>query len=304
MIDATRPAILLTGGTGFLGAAVLRALQRHSIPVVLLKRSSSDTWRMADLLDGRPGVTAYDVDRTPLEAVFANHEIEAVLHMATAYGRRGERLDDLLEANVLYPVRLLQAAIQNGAKAFLSTDTFSTKVGELPDGLAGYVLTKRHFRECGELLAGTHGIRLVNVRIEHAYGPRDGSDKFVPTLIRALLANEAKFDLTPGEQVRDFVYVDDVVEAYLTLLAKHSELPGNTVTVDVGTGSGRTLGSMVRLARDLCGSSTELRFGALPYRTGEMMRSVADTSVLQGLGWRPAMSLQEGLTRTIEAARS
>jgi len=304
MKSAPRPAVLLTGGTGFLGSAVLRALQRRGVPVVLLKRSVSDTWRIADLLDGRPGVTVHDVDRTPLEAAFANQAVEAVLHMATAYGRHGELLGDLLEANVLYPVRLLQAAVKNGAKVFLNTDTFSAKVDELPDGLAGYVLTKRHFRQCGELLARAHGIRFVNLRVEHAYGPLDRSDKFVPTLVRALLTNQAEFELTPGEQVRDFIYVDDVVAACVTLLENHSALPGNPATVDVGTGSGRSLESMVRLARELCGSSTELRFGALPYRAGELMHSVADTSVLRGLGWRPAVSLNDGLARTIEAARS
>lgn len=303
MSSAARPAVLLTGGTGFLGAAVLRTLQRQGFPVVLLKRSGSDPWRIADLLEGPQGVTSYDVDRVPLEAVFARHQIEVLIHLATVYGRRGEDLGNLVEGNVLYPVRLMQAAIENGVKAFLNTDTFSTKSDENPDGLAGYVLTKKHFRQCGELLAAARRIRFVNVRIEHVYGPMDGPDKFVPTLIRALLANEIRFDLTPGGQVRDFVYVDDVVEAYLVLLTRYSSLPANVITVDVGTGTSQTLESMARMAQDLCGSSTELRFGALPYRAGELMRSEADTTLLRDLGWQPVVSLREGLARTIEAAR-
>jgi CDP-paratose synthetase len=303
MNSAAKPAVLLTGGTGFVGAALLRALERRGFPVVVLKRSSSDPWRIADLLDGREGVTAYDMDRVSVETVFARHEFEVLVHMATAYGRRGERLSDLVEANVLHPLRLLQAAVENGARMFLNTDTFSAKATALPEGLAGYVLTKKQFRQCGELVAGSQAIRFVNVRIEHAYGPMDGSEKFVPTLIRALLANQEAFDLTPGEQVRDFVYVDDVVEAYMTLLARHSSLPGTAITVDVGTGRGQTLESMARMARDLCRSSTELRFGALPYRKGEQMQSVADTGLLRELGWQAAVPLREGLTRTIEAAR-
>jgi nucleoside-diphosphate-sugar epimerase len=303
MNGASMPAILLTGGTGFVGAALLRALRRRGFPVVLLKRSSSDPSRIADLLDGREGIAVYDVDRVSIETVFARHEIDVLIHLATAYGRGDERLNELIEANVLYPLRLLQAAVENGVKTFLNTDTFSAKAAELPEGLAGYVLTKKQFRQCGELLAGVRGIRFVNVRIEHAYGPMDGIHKFVPTLVRALLANQSSFDLTPGEQVRDFVYVDDVVEAYMTLLVRHSSLPGEAVSVDVGTGCGQTLASMALMARELCGSTTELRFGALPYRKGEQMWSVADTGSLCELGWQAAVSLREGLRRTIEASR-
>jgi nucleoside-diphosphate-sugar epimerase len=61
---------------------------------------------------------------------------------------------------------------------------------------------------------------------------------------------------------------------------------------------------MVRLARELTGAATELRFGALPYRSGELMRSVADTRLLRELGWKPEVSLRDGLARTIEAAKA
>ena len=304
MNDESRPVVLLTGGTGFIGAAVLRALQAAGVPIVLLKRAQSDPWRIADLLDGQHGVTAYDVDDVRLDTVFARHRVDVVIHLATAYGRHGELLSDVIEANVVFPVKLLQAAIAAGTGAFLNADSFSTKADELPDGLAEYVLTKKHFSQCAGLLVGGRGLRFVNLRIEHAYGPRDGDRKFVPTLVRALLANQASFDLTRGEQVRDFVYVDDIVAAFVTLVWKYGALSHNPITLDVGTGSGQSLQSMVRLARELTGAATELRFGALPYRSGELMRSVADTRLLRELGWEPEVSLRDGLARTIEAANA
>lgn len=304
MSDEPKPTVLLTGGTGFIGAAVLRALQGTGAPIVLLKRARSSPWRIADLLDGQHRITTYDVDDVRLEAVFGQHRVDVVIHLATAYGRHGELLSDIIEANVLFPVRVLQAAIAAGTGAFLSADSFSTKADELPEGLAQYVLTKKHFRQCAELLVARHSLRFVNVRIEHAYGPRDGNRKFVPALVRALRANQANFDLTPGEQVRDFVYVDDIAAAFVTLVWKYNRLPANYFTVDVGTGSGQSLRSMALLARELTRSTTELRFGALPYRSGELMRSVADTRFLRELGWEPEVSLRDGLMRTIEAAKA
>lgn len=303
MNDEIKPVVLVTGGTGFIGAAVLRALQVRGVPIVLLKRANSNAWRIADLLDGHHGVTTYDVNEVPLETVFGRHRVDVVAHLATAYGRHGELLSDVVEANVLFPIKLLEAAIAAGAGAFLNADSFSTKADELPDGLANYVLTKRHFRQCAELLVAVRDMRFVNVRIEHAYGPRDGDGKFVPTLVRALLANQASVDLTRGEQIRDFVYVDDIVAAFVTLVRKYGALPDSPITLDVGTGDGQSLQSMVLLARELTGAATDLRFGALPYRSGELMRSVADTRLLRELGWEPEVPLRDGLRRTIEAEK-
>jgi nucleoside-diphosphate-sugar epimerase len=304
MLLETGKSVLLTGGTGFVGASLVRALAARSVPVVLLLRSKSDPWRIADLLDDGPAITVCSIDESAPGQVFQRHDVQVVMHLATAYGRRNERLSDLVSANVEFPLTLLQAAIEAGVEAFFNTDTFSCKSGELPDGLAAYVLTKRHFRECAELAVGNRDTRLVNLRIEHVYGPRDGRDKFLPALLQALLADEAAYDLTPGQQVRDFVHIDDVIAAYLTLLERYRDLPEQTVMMDVGTGTGHTLETLVRLARELCGARTELRLGALPYRSGELMHSVADTRPLRALGWMPQVALRDGLARTIEAARA
>ncbi len=172
--------VILTGGTGFIGAAVLRELRLRGLAVVVLKRSTSDTRRIADVLVNDASVTSYDVDTVTLQDVFSHHPIEVVIHVATDYARTTESLSRAVESNVLFPTRLLEAAAASGATAFINTDTFSAKAQDLPQGLDAYVLTKKHFRQCGEMLAARHGLRFVNLRIEHAYGPGDGAGKFVP----------------------------------------------------------------------------------------------------------------------------
>jgi nucleoside-diphosphate-sugar epimerase len=163
---------------------------------------------------------------------------------------------------------------------------------------------KRHFNDYAARFAAARGIGFVDLELEHVYGPGDDATKFVPALIRALVGERSAFDLTPGEQRRDFVYVTDVVAAYLQVLEHRADFLGATTRVEVGSGEAVALADFVRLARDVAGSGTRLNLGALPYRAGELMHSVADLEALRRLGWAPAVSLREGLARTVSAARA
>jgi CDP-paratose synthetase len=299
--SAARPTVLLTGATGFLGSHLLRGLLRAKASVVVLKRSTSNPWRIADLL---PEVVTFDVDRAPIRSAFEALPIDVVMHAATSYGRKGESVSEIIDSNVVFPTRLLELSAELGVKAFLNSDSFSTKGAAPPEGLAYYTLSKAHFRDYGGRLADENGVRLINLRLEHVYGPNDEPTKFVPSLIAALLRNQPTFELTAGEQLRDFVYVDDVVEAYLAVLDRFAVLPRDTTLLEVGSGTARPLREVVELTKELCASDTKLLFGALPYRGEELMESRADTRALELLGWRPRTSLRDGLERTVEASRS
>jgi CDP-paratose synthetase len=292
--------VLLTGATGFLGSHLLAGLLAKGYAVVVLKRSGSSTARIADHLSG---VSVYDLDRVPLGLAFERTPIDAVIHAATAYGRKGETVGDVVATNVGFGMRILETAAEHEVPTFINTGTFSAKGVELPEGLADYVRTKRQFSEAGVRFAAGGSIAFVELQLEHVYGPADDEAKFVPTLIKAFVEGRPTFDLTRGEQRRDFVYVDDVVAAYLQVLERRAELPRPSLRIEVGSGEAVALADFVRLARDVAGSRTELKFGALPYRAGEMPHSVADVSALRRIGWVPKVALREGLARTVRAMR-
>ncbi len=296
-MTATGPFVLVTGATGFVGSHLVHALVRAGQPVLILKRSTTDTWRIADVVNA---VTVHDLDTAPLSAAFSR-PIDVVIHMATSYGRNGETDAQVTDVNVSFPTRLLRLAIERNVPVFLNTDTFSTRAAEVSDVLRSYVRTKKQFRESAQGLARGTRTRFVNVQLEHVYGPLDGSAKFVPSLLRALLANEPTFDLTPGEQERDFIYVDDVVAAFMTLVRKHGDLTPADTHFEVGTGTAVPVSTFVRRAQALAESATQLRIGALSYRAAEQMHSCADTAAMRLLGWSPSVSLDDGLTRTIRA---
>jgi nucleoside-diphosphate-sugar epimerase len=131
------------------------------------------------------------------------------------------------------------------------------------------------------------------------YGPSDDPSKFTTHVLNTCHRNEPTLKLTPGEQKRDFIYIDDVVSAYSTLIEQRTKL-SIVVDIEVGSGIAPTIREFVLSIHKLTASKTELQFGALPYRPNEPMYLKADISQMKSLGWQPKFNLELGLRRTLE----
>ena len=285
--------ILLTGATGFLGSRLLhRLLSAPSPPcVTILKRSFSDTWRIDTLL---PRVRSFDLDRARIADVFAADTFDLIVHCATDYGRFAMRREDILESNLLLPLRLLEAGLEHGVDRFVNTDTILEK------SVSDYTLSKRQFREWLQALSGR--MSRVNMVLEHFYGPGDDQSKFATQIVRDLLRGESSIALTAGVQKRDFIYVDDVVDAFLLVLDSDDK---DFSQYEVGCGRSVSVRDFVTLAKSLSGNTTtRLDFGAIPYRANEPMDVQVDISRLRALGWTARVDLEEGLRRSLDFERS
>lgn len=286
--------ILLTGATGFLGSNLAYRLLASGYRVSILKRPSSNLDRLAPILSR---LSCYDV--ADLSAPFKEGRVDAVIHTATCYGRHGETAAEIAEANTVFPLRLLETASRFNTEAFFNTDTFFNTGNVSYQYLNGYVLSKNHFLEWGKQFADSKKIRFVNVRLEHMYGAGDDASKFTTHVIKTLLNNAAELKLTLGEQKRDFIYVDDVVAAYEILLENVNKQAELFQQYELGSGEAITIREFVETVRQLSGASTQLDFGALPYREGEIMHSVANTERLKLLGWHRQTNLVEGVEKAI-----
>ena len=285
--------ILLTGGTGFLGSALLRAFVTDpKFQITVLKRSTSRTDRVSDLLQ-HDGIEWIDLDRTDLAELFHTSAFDVILHCATNYGRGKRSILDTASANLLLPLTLLQLGIEHGVKTFINTDTVIDKrVNE-------YSLSKKQFLEWLQNSAGR--IQGVNVALEHFYGPFDDESKFTTMIFRKLMRGESQIDLTPGEQKRHFIFVDDVVRAFCCILERLDTLPSGFSSFVVSTERSVSIREFVQLSKSIIGNtSTQLNFGAIPYRVNELMDSRTDISALKALGWEPKFSLEQGIQMTIE----
>lgn len=292
--------VLITGATGYLGSHLACAWARAGHRVAILKRRSSKLDRLASVLDQ---IRCFDIEdgvETPFRA--CSH-IDAVVHTATCYGRGDETPLQVFEANTAFPLRLLEAATLFDTETFLNTDTFFNTDTILYKYLSAYALSKNHFAEWGQSYGDAGRIRFLNVRLEHMYGAGDHASKFTTHIIKSCLANVRELDLTAGEQKRDFIYIDDVYSAYSILLDAHGSLSEGHIAFGLGSGQAVRIRDFVELAHRLSCSRTQLKFGALPYRAGEIMESAADISALERLGWRPAHTLEQGLSRFIDAEK-
>jgi nucleoside-diphosphate-sugar epimerase len=288
---------LLTGATGFIGSHLARALLAAGYEVVATVRPGSSLARIHDI---KERLRLYDLGAGPLDGLFTGGHYDAVLHLATAYGKGGVPHSEVLAANTLFPLRLLEAAVRASVPLFVAADTCFT-----PDYkyLQAYTLSKRQFAQWGKAVAEAGGIRFVNLKLYHPYGPDDSPDKFIPMIVRQ--CRDAKeILLTSGEQCKDFIHVADVVRAYLTILEHQPSLDEGFSEIECGSGKAVSVRSLVEMIHRLSRSQALLRFGALPQRQNEVAISRADPSRLISLGWRPAVSLEEGFLRLLEAAPS
>lgn len=286
----TPKTILVTGATGYLGSnLVQRLVKEGGYSIVALKRSFSNTHRLEDIASY---IQWYNLDEIDLSVVFAQHKIDIVLHCATDYGRKEVNPLQIIEANLVLPLRLLELARHNNVSAFINTDTMLDK------RVSYYSLSKKHFREW--MVGYEKNMALINMVLSHFYGPGDDPTKFVSFIKQQLEAGVSSIPLTKGEQVRDFVYIDDVVEAFVVVLRTLDKRTSGVYDFQVCGGARVSIRELVVALKEIIdNANTKLDFGALPYRQYEVMDEQGDNSALTELGWRAQYNLSEGLARLV-----
>jgi dolichol-phosphate mannosyltransferase len=298
---------LLTGGTGFVGANLARRLLRDGHEVHLLVRPGHRPWRLAGLT-GR--VHLHAADLADADAVVRAVRPQWVFHLA-AHGAYPEQTDfrQMVRTNVAGTVALVEACLRTGFEAFVHAGS-SSEYGfkdhapgedEAPEPNSHYAVTKAAATHYCSHVAHSQRVPLVTLRLYSVYGPFEEPTRLIPTLIRHGLRGELPPLVNP-EICRDFVYVEDVCEAFI-LAARGAREPGTVY--NVGSGVQVRLREVVDLARRLLNVRNEPRWGSMPNRAWDTTVWVADARrIRRELGWQPRYTLADGLRLTVEWVRS
>ena len=276
--------VLITGINGFLCSHLAKELSKD-YKIVGLANSIKNLYRLKDY--------SFKVYSSSDEicTIFKENKIFAIIHAATVYSRSTDSIQNLFLTNILLPVKLYELANRFKVALFLNTDSFFNNAKYNYSFLPEYTLSKKHALEWLKFLKG--GCKLINLKIFHMYGPDDSSDKFIPQITEELKNNLPHIDITLGEQTRDFIYISDVVEAYKMVLQK-SSLMETFEEFEVGTGKETSIKEIILKIKELTQSVTKLNFGALEYRSNEIMNSKANIKALCNLGWAPQITIEKG----------
>lgn len=279
--NKTRKTVLVAGATGFIGSYLIERLVHDDYDVIVLKRSFDDVSRIERFGDK---YKHYNSDKVDFKIIFTENKIDCVINLVTNFGRSsGSQPSDLVETNILYGLRLVEAAIAGGTDCFFNVDS------ALDPDVSLYAYSKRVFRDILEKYF-VEKIKIMNLRLEHVYGENDDLYKFIPMAISKLKKNET-LDMSLGEQQIDLIYVRDCVDAFLFLLEKADKIKQRINFFEIGTGQPVVLKDFILMIKDELKSKSIINFGAVPYRDHEQMYSKADLSTM--MGWKPKYTTRE-----------
>jgi UDP-glucose 4-epimerase len=298
---------LVTGASGFVGANLVRRLLRDGHETHLLIRPSHQAWRLREIantvhihegdLEDREGV---------LRAVVAAKP-DWVFHLA-AYGAYSTQIgiQRMIATNLLGSVALLDASAEVGVEAFVQTGSSSeygykdhpAREEEVLEPNSHYAITKAAATHYCQFSARTLNINAVAVRLYSIYGPYEDPNRLIPSMILSGLRG-AWPPLVSPRIGRDFVYVDDAVDAILHVASTASILPGAVYNICTGVQS--TLGELAAAAKNLLNIAAEPVWSTMPERSWDTERWVGSpVRMAREIGWRARTSLESGLERTIE----
>ena len=279
--------ILITGINGYLGSKLAKRY-KNDYNVVGLEYSKDDLFRLKS-----ETFEVYETKNGIPSEMFEKHIFECVIHTATFYGREQESDSKMMYANTYLPQMLIEKLIKNGCILFINTDTVLDRF------TSSYALTKKQLKDWLKFYANSKCIKVINLQLEHFYGPGTSSTNFITLMTRKMLQNEENIPLTKAEQNRDFLYVDDLLNVY-DIMLENENVFANFETFNVGSGKNTNLKYILEYIKQHTNSKSILNFGLVPYRINELMESNNDISKLLDLGWKPNASIDLGLDRVIE----
>jgi len=299
--------VLVTGGAGFIGANLVRRLLLNKETVHILQPKKSNLWRLKDI---KRKLTIHNTSLTkvePLQKLLHNIQPKIIYHLAAhgAYSKQQD-IQKIISTNINGTVNLMLATKDLKLKCFINTGS-SAEYGKKdkkmnendycePETI--YAASKLATTNIATVFSKRYNLPIITLRPFSVYGPYENKNRFIPTIISSLLDSKP-IKITTDKIRHDYIYIDDVVDAYV-LAASNPNLATEKV-FNVGTGKEYTCNEVVKMLFEISRREVSVKKSSFTPREWDNMHWKADNFRSKKiLGLKTKTTLRTGLTKTMQ----
>ncbi len=305
MILSNGEKVFITGATGFVGSNLARRYLGHGAEVYINVRDTSDTWRIDDIL---PEVNIVPVDITDYEKLTSTLKKirpNFILHTATYGGSADQKISEkIIATNITGTLNVLRCCrdinvdlvVNTGSSSEYGIKNLPMKESDLLEPLNEYGVSKAAATLYCQEYAVSEKIPVITLRLFSPFGPYEQKSRLIPSVILAAL-QKINPRISSRRFVRDFIFMDDVLDAYDTAL--NLKNPSGKI-FNIGSGTQYSIGEVVDMIIRLLGNEVSYDVGAPQAWKNEPATWQADIEKAKSeLGWVPKYPLEPGLLATI-----
>lgn len=293
-----RKKALITGGTGFIGAHLVKRLVADGWDAHVIIRPGS---RMDSLGEIVNKFTVHEHNGTTegMFEIVKESSPHVVFHLASLFlaQHQANDIEQMVNSNILFATQLVEAMTAQGVYKLINTGTswqHYENRNYSPVNL--YAATKQAYESILQFYIETNHLKVITLKLHDTYGPNDPRSKLF-TLLRKVAKEQVSLAMSPGEQLLDLVFIDDVVDAFMIAADR---IDTNDVhqhgIYSVSSGKPIKLRELVSTYCKIIGKSLPIEWGGKPYRKREVMSPWNNGEWLAG--WRPKVELEEGIRKT------
>jgi nucleoside-diphosphate-sugar epimerase len=294
--------VLIIGANGFIGKHLLMKFSEDDVNCNTFARTNYPV----DKINYSGDIT----DKSAVEQAILECNPEFIFHLA---GNKGHNLEiesfyESIQVNLIGSLNVFNAAsklnalkniIIMGSAQEYGHNLHPYKEDMYEDPLSAYSFSKSCVSQLCKVLQAQHQLPFTIARPTLAYGPGQDLSMFLPAMIQTLLDGK-EFQMSFGVQTRDYVYIDDLIDALIALAANYKITRGHIF--NIGSGEAIPIADLAVMVGGMLNKIELIKFGALEYRKKELMHYAVDTSkIYQMLNWQAQIDLSTGIRQTIES---
>ena len=293
-----KKSVLLTGATGFIGSNLAKHLVKLSNEVHIIVRRSSNL-NLLDQIRNDIHIHLHNGSTSGMKSIMKAAKPDCVFHLASLFlaEHRSQDITALVKSNILFGTQLLDAMAEYGVRELINASTSWQHYQNSPyDPVCLYAATKQAFEDIMVYYYNTKSMRLISLELFDTYGPNDQRHKLFYLLEKATQCKDP-IRMSPGEQLIDLVYIDDVIDAFMIaedLVSKEKMNRKYMVT----SGNPVKLREIVNIYKEITNQNINIEWGGLPYREREVMIPWNSGEILPG--WSPKIDLRKGISIVVK----